>query len=122
MPKQTQRNRFTFSYPLSDTIIKSWLDNQNGNTSLALRIVLHSWINQHGNKNVVDDIVNHDLNHRQDNDNVNPNLQVKNGTQDETVMLTKKQSDPEPDQNANKQAPDDTKVSADDLNHYLMQK
>ena len=122
MPKQTQRNRFTFSYPLSDTIIKSWLDNQNGNTSLALRIVLHSWINQHGNKNVVDDIVNHDLNHRQDDDNVNPNLQVKNDTQDETVTLNKTQSDPKPDQNANKQAPDDTKVSADDLNHYLMQK
>ena len=122
MPKQTQRNRFTFSYPLSDTIIKSWLDNQNGNTSLALRIVLHSWISQHGNKNVVDGIIDHDLNHKQDNDKVDPRLQVKNGTQDETVTLNKTQSDPEPDQNTNKQTADDTTVSANDLNHYMIEK
>lgn len=120
MPKKTQRNRFTFSYPLNDTIIKSWLDNQNGNTSLALRIVLHNWISQHGNKNVVDDIL--DLNQRQTNDNINPNFQTKAGT-GETAILNAKQPEPEPKPDDNKQsATDNNKISADDLNHYLFEK
>lgn len=122
MPKKIQRNRFTFSYPLNDTIIKSWLDNQNGNTSLALRIVLHNWISQHGNKNVVDDILNHGINQRQTDENVNPDFQVKAGT-GETAILKAKQPEQKPD--TNKQSADDTdsnKISADDLNHYLFEK
>lgn len=115
MPKKTQRNRFTFSYPLNDTIIKSWLDNQNGNTSLALRIVLHNWINQHGTKNVVDDILN-----RQTNDNINPNFQTKVGT-GETAILNTKQSEPETNNNQ-QSTTDNNKISADDLNHYLFEK
>ena len=119
MPKKTQRNRFTFSYPLNDTIIKSWLDNQNGNTSLALRIVLHNWISQHGNKNVVDDIL--DLNQRQTDENVNPNFQTKTGT-GETAILNTKQPDPKPDANKQPAANDDNQISAADLNHYLFEK
>lgn len=115
MPKKTQRNRFTFSYPLNDTIIKSWLDNQNGNTSLALRIVLHNWINQHGTKNVVDDILN-----PQTDDNVNPNFQAKVGT-GETAILNTKQSEPKTNNNQ-QSATDSNKISADDLNHYLFEK
>lgn len=116
MPKKTQRNRFTFSYPLNDTIIKSWLDNQNGNTSLALRIVLHNWISQHGTKNVVDDILN-----RQTDDNVNPNFQTRNGN-GETAILNAKQPDPKPDTSKQSAANNDDEVSADDLNHYMIEK
>lgn len=116
MPKKTQRNRFTFSYPLNDTIIKSWLDNQNGNTSLALRIVLHNWISQHGTKNVVDDILN-----RQTDDNVNPNFQTRTGN-GETAILNAKQPDPKPDASKQPAANDDNQISAADLNHYLFEK
>lgn len=116
MSKKIQRNRFTFSYPLNDTVIKSWLDNQNGNTSLALRIVLHNWISQHGNKNVVDDILNHQS---QTDENINPNFQTKAGT-GETAILQEKQPEQKPD--TNKQLADDNEVSAADLNHYIIGK